>query len=57
MKNLNKPCFICGGLNYDGIIVNGERICAECEEKIVNTTIMDSDYDMYKEDIKTILFN
>lgn len=57
MKSLNKPCFICGGHNYDGIIVNGERICTECEERIVNTTIMDSNYDIYKDDIKKILFN
>ena len=57
MKNLNKSCFICGAKDCDGIILNGEKICKACEEKIVNTTIINPDYDMYKDQIKTILFN
>lgn len=57
MENLNKSCFMCGASDCDGIILNGEKICRACEEKIVNTTIMDSNYDKYKDNIKMILFN
>ena len=57
MESLNKSCFICGSSNYDGIILNGERICKACEEKIVNTTITDPNYDIYKDKIKITLFN
>ena len=34
MENINERCFLCGKFDYKGIIVNGERICRECEEKI-----------------------
>jgi len=57
MENLNKSCFICGVSGCDGIILNGEKICKACEDKIVNTTIMNSNYDIYKDRIKTILFS
>ncbi len=57
MRNLNKSCFICGRSDCDGIILNEEKICKACEEKIVNTTIMDSNYDIYKDQIKIILFD
>lgn len=57
MENLNKSCFICGAIDYDGIIVNGEKICKACEEKIVNTTIIDPKYNIYKDQVKIILFN
>ncbi len=57
MKNLNKSCFMCGASDCDGIILNGEKICNACEEKIVNITTMDSNYDKYKDNIKIILFN
>lgn len=57
MKNLNKLCFICGANDYDGIILNGEKICKACEEKIVNTTTTNADYDIYKDQVKIILFN
>lgn len=57
MKNLNKSCFICGVSDYDGIILNGERICKACEEKIVDTTIIDPNYNIYKDKIKIVLFN
>ena len=57
MKNLNKSCFICGASDCDGIILNGERICKACEEKIVNTTVIDKNYNIYKDKIKIILFN
>ena len=57
MKSLNKSCLICGSSDYDGIILNGERICKACEDKIVNTTIIDSNYDIYKDKIKIVLFD
>lgn len=56
MKNLNKQCFLCGVADCDGIILNGEKICKECEEKIVNTTILDPNYDDYKDKLRIILF-
>lgn len=56
MDNLTKKCFICGQTNSDGIIINGEMICRNCEEKIVNTKVDDSDYDKLKNSIKIILF-
>lgn len=57
MKNLNKSCFICGDTDCDGIIINGEMICRKCEDKIVNSDTSDEDYDVYKDEIKIILFN
>ena len=57
MENLIKKCFICGQINCDGIIINGEMICRKCEEKIVNSDTSDKDYDVYKDKIKIILFN
>ena len=57
MESLNKLCFVCGASDSDGIILNGERICKACEEKIINTTVADSNYDIYKDKIKIILFN
>lgn len=53
----NNTCFICGASNCDGIILNGEKICRACEEKIVNTSVNDLDYDKYKDEIKIILFD
>ena len=57
MEILNKLCFICGASDSDGIILNGERICKACEEKIVNTTVIDQNYNIYKDKIKIVLFN
>ncbi|AQR88499.1 sigma factor G inhibitor Gin [Clostridium saccharobutylicum] len=57
MNNLNKSCFLCGASDCNGIILNGEKICRTCEEKIVNTKVIDQDYNMYKNEIKKILFN
>jgi len=57
MEILNKLCFICGASDSDGIILNGERICKACEEKIVNTTVIDKNYNIYKNKIKIVLFN
>lgn len=57
MENLNKSCFICGVNDCDGIILNGEKICKACEQKIVSTNIINPDYDIYKNQIKVILFN
>ncbi|OOM11193.1 sigma factor G inhibitor Gin [Clostridium saccharobutylicum] len=57
MNNLNKSCFLCGASDCNGIILNGEKICRTCEEKIVNAKVIDQDYNMYKNQIKKILFN
>jgi hypothetical protein len=57
MKNSNKSCFMCGAEDCDGIIINGEKICNACEEKIINTTVTDLDYETYKDTVKIILFN
>ncbi|EKQ52107.1 MULTISPECIES: sigma factor G inhibitor Gin [unclassified Clostridium] len=57
MENLNKSCFMCGAVDSDGIILNGEKICRACEEKIVKANVNDSDYDVYKDAVKIILFN
>lgn len=57
MESLNKSCFICGAKDCNGIILNGEKICEACEEKIVNTDIINRDYDIYKNQIKIVLFN
>ncbi|AGX41213.1 inhibitor of sigma-G Gin [Clostridium saccharobutylicum DSM 13864] len=48
---------MCGASDCNGIILNGEKICRTCEEKIVNTKVIDQDYNMYKNEIKKILFN
>lgn len=56
MEDTNKSCFLCGASDCDGIILNGEKICKECEEKIVNTTILDPNYDDYKDKLRIILF-
>ena len=57
MEKLNKLCVMCGAVDYDGIILNGETICKACEEKIINTTVIDSNYDIYKDKIKIVLFD
>lgn len=56
MENVNERCFFCGKLAYKGIIVNGERICRECEEKIVNSSVSNKEYDETKDKIKIILY-
>ena len=56
MEDLYKLCFLCGEWYCDGIIINGENICKACEEKVVDITILDPDYDDYKDNIKAILF-
>ncbi|NMF06903.1 sigma factor G inhibitor Gin [Clostridium beijerinckii] len=57
MEDTNKSCFLCGASDCDGIILNGEKICKACEEKIVNTNVEDPDYDYYKDNIRIILFS
>ncbi|AGF53969.1 MULTISPECIES: sigma factor G inhibitor Gin [Clostridium] len=57
MKILNNLCFMCGESTSDGIILNGEKICKACEDKIVNITPKNLNYDTYKDQIKIILFN
>lgn len=56
MEDLNKSCFLCGEGHCDGIIINRKNICKACEEKIVDATILDPDYDYYKDEMKAILF-
>lgn len=56
MEKSNKLCVMCGAADNNGIILNGERICRACEEKIVNIKVVQSDYDIYKEQIKIVLF-
>ena len=53
MESLNKSCFVCGDTDCDGIIINGEMICRQCEEKIVNTKVEDSNYDELKDSISS----
>lgn len=57
MEISNNKCFMCGASNCDGIILNGEKICRACEEKIVNTSVHDLNYDKHKDEIKIILFD
>jgi hypothetical protein len=57
MERLKKICFICGASDSDGIILNGERICKSCEEKLINTTVINDNYSVYKDKIKIVLFN
>ncbi|MFW2489386.1 sigma factor G inhibitor Gin [Clostridium chromiireducens] len=57
MENSNKSCFMCGAIDSDGIILNGEKICRACEEKIVRTSTSDPGYDDYKDKVKVILFD
>ena len=57
MKILNNLCFMCGESTSDGIILNGEKICRACEEKIVKTTVDDLAYNRHKDEIKIILFD
>ena len=56
MKKTNKLCIMCGAVDYNGIILNGERICKACEEKIINTKPDHFDYDIYKDKMKIVLF-
>ena len=57
MEKSNKLCVMCGVADYNGIIINGERICRACEEKIINIKPFDSDYDIYKDKMKLVLFD
>ncbi len=57
MEKLNKLCVMCGVADYDGIILNGETICKACEERIINTKVINSNYDIYKDKIKIVLFD
>jgi len=57
MENSNKLCFMCGASDSDGIILNGEKICRACEEKIVKTSMSDPEYDVCKDKVKIILFD
>lgn len=48
---------MCRVSDCDGIIINAEKICKACEEKNVSTTITDSDYYIYKDSLKVVLFD
>lgn len=56
MQEVSNKCFICGKPVYDGIIINGERICKECEKKIIKTDPSEEKYSEYKDKIKVILY-
>lgn len=57
MEKSNKLCIMCGAVDYNGIILNGERICRACEEKIINIKPEESNYDIYKDKMKIVLFD
>lgn len=56
MDSIVKKCFICGKENCEGIVINGELICKDCEAEIVKSSMNDEKYDRYKEKIKIILY-
>jgi hypothetical protein len=56
MEKSNKLCVMCGAIDYNGIILNGERICSACEQKIIKIKPVKSDYNIYKDKIKIVLF-
>ncbi|WP_297636431.1 sigma factor G inhibitor Gin [uncultured Clostridium sp.] len=57
-------CAICGkahktGLSEDiinGIIINGEYICRNCEREIVNTRVEENRYDYFIDKIKVVIY-
>ncbi|MGL4875774.1 MAG: sigma factor G inhibitor Gin [Clostridium sp.] len=57
-----KKCVICEGESclsenkINGIIINGEYICRQCEKKIVETNVIEEKYDDYKEKIKVVIY-
>lgn len=56
MEKLIRKCFFCGKEVSQGIIVNGEMICPECESNIIKTSAEEKKYDEYKDKIKIILY-
>jgi Inhibitor of sigma-G Gin len=56
MENKSEKCFLCGKYDLKGIIINGERICRECEAKIVESNPSDNKFDEFKDKIKIILY-
>lgn len=56
MEKIVKKCFICGRENCEGIVINGELVCRDCEAEIVKSSVNDENYDKYKEKIKIILY-
>ncbi|MGL5649493.1 MAG: sigma factor G inhibitor Gin [Clostridium sp.] len=40
----------------NGIIINGEYICRQCEREIVEMDVTEKKYDDYKERIKVVIY-
>lgn len=40
----------------NGIIINGEYICRQCEREIVETNVTEKKYDNYKDKIKIVIY-
>lgn len=64
---LNKEktvCVICGKEhetslsenNINGIIVNGEYICRNCEREIISTNVEENKYDSFVDKIKVVIY-
>ncbi|MBW6410338.1 sigma factor G inhibitor Gin [Clostridium sp. YB-6] len=53
---MNKKCFVCSKFDDNGIILNGKKICNRCENEIINLSIINPEYNYYKNKIKAILF-
>lgn len=47
-----QTCIICGKPLNDGIIIYGRGICANCEQRLINTDMRTDFYEHYKGCIK-----
>lgn len=45
-------CIVCGKIIGSGINIKGNKICLECEEKIINCDTTNEEYDVYLNKIK-----
>lgn len=43
-KNIENLCVICGNIKDNGIIVNGELICKECESIMLKARMRSKEY-------------
>ncbi|WP_244834315.1 sigma factor G inhibitor Gin [Clostridium sp. BJN0001] len=57
MKKTGNLCFICRKKKSNGIIINGDFICRDCEKDLISKTPYDDGYDKNKDKIKVILYN
>jgi hypothetical protein len=44
-----RKCFICEQESRDGIEVLGKFLCANCQQKLINLSPFDEDYDFYRQ--------